>query len=260
MVEVAEKTATQSVSRKRAANVDHYVGHRIRERRIFLGLTTQQVADLIGVTSQQALRYERGINSIASGRLYAIARGLGVDVSYFFAGVPDEDPAFKVPTQERMLLNLVRNFMAITDRERQREAYALVRALAENQNVESESNDPQAPVNAAPVRFVVKLMDAWDIDEKEASRLLGFEDEKAFSELASGAATLDSRDIKDRVRHLLRTREALHSLFRDIDTEREWLREPRSELNGQSPLALLLEGSMENFLVVSQFVQWMVGR
>ena len=26
------------------------------------------------------------------------------------------------------------------------------------------------------------------------------------------------------------------------------------------PLDLLLEGSMENFLVVSQFVQWMVGR
>ena len=55
-------------------------------------------------------------------------------------------------------------------------------------------------------------------------------------------------------------REALHSLFRDIGTEREWLREPRPELNDQSPLDLLLEGSMENFLIVSQFVQWMAGR
>ncbi|HSE73742.1 MAG TPA: antitoxin Xre/MbcA/ParS toxin-binding domain-containing protein [Dongiaceae bacterium] len=100
----------------------------------------------------------------------------------------------------------------------------------------------------------------WALSEKEAARLLGFEDEDHFAELASGTATLTTRDMKDRVRHLLRMREALHSLFRGTDAEREWLREPRPELSDQSPLALLLEGSMENFLVVSQFVQRMVGR
>jgi len=110
------------------------------------------------------------------------------------------------------------------------------------------------------MKFIVKLMDVWAIDEKETSTLLGLENENAVSKLASGAATLDTRDVKERLRHLLRIREALHSLFRDIDAEREWLREARPEFNGQSPLALLLEGSMENFLVVSQFVQWMAGR
>src|SRR5689334_7130143 len=41
----------------RTQDIDHYVGTRIRERRIMLGLTQQQLADLIGVTYQQAHKY-----------------------------------------------------------------------------------------------------------------------------------------------------------------------------------------------------------
>ena len=54
---------------------------------IMLGLTQQQMADLIGVTYQQAHKYERGINRIAGGRLYAIAQALGVEVGFFFEGI-----------------------------------------------------------------------------------------------------------------------------------------------------------------------------
>ena len=110
------------------------------------------------------------------------------------------------------------------------------------------------------MKFVVKLKEIWKLDGKELAKLLGFEDEEDFLDLISSVRKLDRRDVSDRVRHLLRIREALHSLFRDVEVEREWLREPRPELQGQSPLALLLEGSMENLLVISRFVQWMVGR
>ena len=41
---------------------DNHVGGRIRERRIMVGLTQQQLAEMIGVTCQQAHKYERGIN------------------------------------------------------------------------------------------------------------------------------------------------------------------------------------------------------
>jgi len=40
--------------RSRAQDIDRYVGARMRERRIMLGLTQQQMAELIGVTYQQA--------------------------------------------------------------------------------------------------------------------------------------------------------------------------------------------------------------
>ena len=52
-----------------------------------LGLTQQQMAELIGVTYQQAHKYETGINRISAGRLYQIARALGVEISYFFEDV-----------------------------------------------------------------------------------------------------------------------------------------------------------------------------
>jgi hypothetical protein len=125
-------------------------------------------------------------------------------------------------------------------------------------SIEGESQGDAAATG--PVKFVAKLLETWDLDEGELAKLLGFERKIDVVDLISGARKLTSRDAKDRVRHLLAIREALHSLFRDVDVERGWLREPRPELGGQSPLALLLEGSMENLLTVSQFVQWMVGR
>ena len=67
--------------RGRAHDADRHVGMRMRERRIMLGLTQQQMAELIGVTYQQAHKYEKGINRIAAGRLYTIAQALGVEVS-----------------------------------------------------------------------------------------------------------------------------------------------------------------------------------
>ena len=60
----------------RGTDVDRFVGGRIRERRVMLGLSQQQMANLIGVTYQQAHKYERGINRISAGRLYEIARVL----------------------------------------------------------------------------------------------------------------------------------------------------------------------------------------
>jgi len=71
----------------RTQDIDHHVGARVRERRIMLGFTQQQLADLIGVTYQQAHKYERGINRISAGRLYEISRVLSVPVNYFFEGI-----------------------------------------------------------------------------------------------------------------------------------------------------------------------------
>ena len=77
------KAKMNEATRSRPQDTDRYVGSRMRERRIMLGLTQQQMAELIGVTYQQAHKYEKGINRIAGGRLYAIAQALGVEVSFF---------------------------------------------------------------------------------------------------------------------------------------------------------------------------------
>src|SRR6202050_2419774 len=82
--------------------IDDFVGSRIRERRIMLGLTQQQLAEMIGVTYQQAHKYERGINRVSAGRLYEIARVLGTPITYFYHGLGDEAPLREQPHQ-RML-------------------------------------------------------------------------------------------------------------------------------------------------------------
>jgi transcriptional regulator with XRE-family HTH domain len=83
--------AHRVAGRARPQDIDRYVGARIRARRIMLGLTQQQMAELVGVTYQQAHKYEKGINRVSAGRLYSIAQALRVEVSYFFEGLQTAD-------------------------------------------------------------------------------------------------------------------------------------------------------------------------
>nr|WP_215905016.1 helix-turn-helix transcriptional regulator [Rhodovibrio salinarum] len=111
-------------------DIERHVGQRIRERRTMLGLTQQQLAELIDVTYQQAHKYERGINRVSAGRLYELAMVLGVDVGYFFADVELASEEESLSGRQRMCLDLARNFSKIGD-ERQQEAIAqLARVLA----------------------------------------------------------------------------------------------------------------------------------
>ena len=121
--------------RSRTSQIDHFVSLRIRQRRIMLGLTQQQMAQLIGVTYQQAHKYETGINRIAAGRLHQIAQALGVNIDYFFEDVEPEkkDPqtSAELMPQQRMLLEFARNFNDITNKKHQDALCNLARVLAE---------------------------------------------------------------------------------------------------------------------------------
>ena len=109
-------------------DIDRHVGAMLRTRRIALGLTQQQLAELIGTTYQQAHKYERGLNRISAGRLHALARALGVEPGYFFEGLGESGPPGPTPRQRRPL-ELARSFVALT--RRQQEALVeLARALA----------------------------------------------------------------------------------------------------------------------------------
>jgi transcriptional regulator with XRE-family HTH domain len=127
---MVKPTPSPGPGRSRAQDVDRHVGARMRERRIMLGLTQQQMAELIGVTYQQAHKYEKGINRVAAGRLHNIAQALGVEVGYFFDGL-NSDKAFRATPQQRMLLELARNFISISTRRHQEAICSLARALSD---------------------------------------------------------------------------------------------------------------------------------
>ena len=127
---MAELRPSGAAPGPRAQDMDRYVGAKMRERRMMLGLSQQQLAELIGVTYQQAHKYEKGINRIAAGRLSSIAQALGVPVGYFFDGLTTTPGAVQVSTQQRLMLELTRNFMAISDRRQQEAICTLARCLA----------------------------------------------------------------------------------------------------------------------------------
>src|SRR3712207_9226934 len=98
---------------QRANAADRHVGARIRERRIMMGLSQQQLARMVGVTYQQAHKYERGLNRISAGRLFEIAQVLDVPVSFFFEGLTSVGEHQETSPRQRMCLELARNFAMI---------------------------------------------------------------------------------------------------------------------------------------------------
>ncbi len=73
---------------KRSSKVDAHVGRRVRERRREIGMSHAKLGNALGISFQQVQKYEIGLNRVAAGRLWDIARILEVDqVGYFFEGI-----------------------------------------------------------------------------------------------------------------------------------------------------------------------------
>jgi transcriptional regulator with XRE-family HTH domain len=141
---VLDVTTRLGARRPRAQDIDRHIGARLRQRRVMNGLTQQTLADLIGVTYQQAHKYENGVNRISAGRLYTIARVLGVEVGYFFEGLQAEPPKEPTP-QQRVFLDLARNFRSIRTRKHQEAICLLTRILANLEDVSDAEGWANAP-------------------------------------------------------------------------------------------------------------------
>src|SRR5271155_3057186 len=123
------KTMAKPKRGRSTATIDDHVGGRIRERRIMLGLTQQQLAEMIGVTYQQAHKYERGINRVSAGRLFEIARALSAPITYFYEGIGEGGPP-QITLHQRMQLEIARNFSEIRNERHQEAVSQVARALA----------------------------------------------------------------------------------------------------------------------------------
>jgi transcriptional regulator with XRE-family HTH domain len=123
-----------SLPSARGTDMDRHVGSRILERRLTLGLTLQQFAQLIGVSYQQAGKYERGLNRISAGRLHDIAQVLKVPMSWFFERMTPGGNSQDLSMRQPMLLELMRNFVAINNQRHQEALSEMARALAQSNN------------------------------------------------------------------------------------------------------------------------------
>src|SRR4051794_23918414 len=69
---------------KEPNEIDRLVGSRVRQRRIQLGMSQEQLAAALGITVVQVQKYEKGVNRIGASRLHKIAGLLGVPIGALF--------------------------------------------------------------------------------------------------------------------------------------------------------------------------------
>lgn len=115
-------------------------------------ISQTRLGQAVGVTFQQVQKYESGTNRVGASNLFRIARALGVDVTYFFEGLPGErsdpfnyavagmsdtpQPEIEDPAASRESLELMHSFFRIADPQVRRRLLQLVRTLADNEAAE----------------------------------------------------------------------------------------------------------------------------
>lgn len=143
----------RSVSEDGPDPIDRFVGARIRGRRLGLRISQTKLGHAIGVTFQQVQKYESGTNRVGASNLFRIAKALGVEVSFFFDGLPPDGlgaqdtvgamgmsdnpiPDFDGdPMSSRESFELMHNYFRIPDPGVRRRLYLLVKQLAANVEV-----------------------------------------------------------------------------------------------------------------------------
>ena len=92
--------------------------------------------------------------------------------------------------------------------------------------------------------------------------LPGFEDSDRHyvRNLLNGHTALAGRDVEDWVICLLQIRKTLSALFLNEEVENEWVKEKHAMLNNIAPMELMLEGTMENLLLVRGYVDAAAGK
>ncbi|MDE1151103.1 MAG: helix-turn-helix domain-containing protein [Micavibrio sp.] len=128
--------------------VDIHVGAKVKNRRLMLGLSQEELAKSVGVTFQQVQKYERGTNRISVSRLAEISTALKTSIDYFLDGaislVPGKKLAIKGfsdskqeslqpdPMMSRDVIELVRAYQAITSPKLKKQALEILKTLAQN--------------------------------------------------------------------------------------------------------------------------------
>jgi len=74
---------------RNATPVDAYIGARMRERRIALNMSQDELGRALGVSFQQIQKYERGRNRVSAARLFDICKVFNVSLSSMFERDPE---------------------------------------------------------------------------------------------------------------------------------------------------------------------------
>ena len=110
---------------------------------MLIGMSQERLGELLGLTFQQVQKYEKGVNRIGAGRLFDVARILGVPIDYFYESVSGQPAGSRSISEEEVAppvlefvssgegLQLSLAFMRIRDVKVRKRVLDLVRSLAD---------------------------------------------------------------------------------------------------------------------------------
>ena len=147
MAKAARKGAKRTMrARKRGVTpIDGYVGSRVRQRRMLLGMSQEMLGKAVGISFQQIQKYERGTNRIGASRLFTLSKVLSVPIAFFFEEMPralaaagakargfsDASVTFEAdPMASRETAEVIRAYYRIEDPKQRRRVLELLRSMA----------------------------------------------------------------------------------------------------------------------------------
>jgi transcriptional regulator with XRE-family HTH domain len=92
------------MARSGSSGIDRFLGHRLKQRRLALGMTRVEFAEALGISHQQMHKYESGTNQLSPHLIFSIAQLFGIRISDLFDGyggcdqeLASPDPDFARP-------------------------------------------------------------------------------------------------------------------------------------------------------------------
>jgi transcriptional regulator with XRE-family HTH domain len=124
--------------------VDLHVGKKLKQKRLELGISQDDLAGSVNLTFQQVQKYEKGINRVSSSKLYDFAKFLNIDISYFFDGLDDYQMSnqeqayasdkvsntFESNIKSKEIESLVQAFKSISNIETRKSVISLIKTLS----------------------------------------------------------------------------------------------------------------------------------
>ena len=106
------------------------------------------------------------------------------------------------------------------------------------------------------VKLIQSVARAWDIDDSELARLLGYQNPAHVRDVLKGRRTFTgTEDRFDRARIMYKIHSTLARLFVDTAQEATWIRSPNSGLQNISPLNYMLNRRIPGMVAVLQYVE-----
>ena len=129
--------------------LDAFMGEKVKQQRIALGMTQDKLASFLGVTFQQVQKYEKGVNRISASMLYSIATVLNVKLQWFVEGFEksysgavhdsSEQAAFRIDnSNSKESQTLLKIYYSISDANVRKKVVDLVKAFSGSLENEKE--------------------------------------------------------------------------------------------------------------------------